>query len=109
MNFNQAKKLAQYHKFTKSELYDMLVEALETYNDDYWIKPNNCNPMFDNGHYFNQCRKWIGYKKEVNDNQHSVEIIVIRILQGFGKFSKVKLPKKIKPNVKLEFSEKPIL
>lgn len=109
MNKNHAKKLARYHKFTKIELYEMLVDALDTFNDDYWKKPNKVNPIFDNGYYFNQCRKWIGYEKGVNDNDLSPELVVVRVLEGFGRFSKIQLPKTKKPEIKIQVSEKPQL
>ncbi len=109
MNKNHAIKLARYHKFTKIELYKMLVEALDTFQDDYWTKPNKVNQIFDNGYYFNQCRKWIDYEKGINDNDLNAEPIVVRVLEGFGKFSKVQLPKKKKPDIKIQVSEKPQL
>lgn len=105
----KARKLAQYHKFTKIELYQMLVEALDTYDDKFWEKPNNVNKIFDNGYYFNQCRKWIDYKEGVNDNEHCSEIVTVRVLQTFGNFSKVQLPKKIKPKIEVKVSQKPEL
>ena len=109
MHKNQAVKLARYHKFTKIELYEILVEALDTLQNDYWKKPNKVNPIFDNGYYFNQCRKWIGYEKGVNDNELNSEIVVVRVLEGFGRFSKVQLPEKKKPEIKIQVSEKPQL
>lgn len=109
MNKNQARKLARYHKFTKKELYDMLVEALDTYYTDYWKKPNKINPIFNNGYYFNQCRKWIGYEIGVNDNELNSEIVVVRVLEGFGKFRKIKIPNRRKPVIKIQVSENPIL
>lgn len=105
----KARKLAQYHKFTKIELYEMLVEALDTFSDDHWKKPNPVNRIFDNGYYFNQCRKWIDYKKGVNDNELCSEIVTVKVLQSFGKFSKTQLPKKVKPNIEIKVSEKPQL
>ncbi len=109
MHINTARKLEKYHKFTKIELYDMLVEALDTHNESYWKEANHLNGIFDNGAYFNLCRNWIGYKKGENDNDYSSEVIVIRVLQGFGKFSKIQLPKKKKQHVKIMKSEKPTL
>lgn len=105
MNRNQAKALAQYHKFTKRELYEMLVEALDTYLEEYWKKPNKVNPIFDNGYYFNRCREWIGGK----DDSYCSEIVTIRVLEGFGNFSKIQLPKKKKVVVPIQASEKPEL
>ena len=109
MNRKHARKLARYHKFTKVELYNMLVEALDTFTDDYWKKPCKANPIFDNGSYFNQCRKWIGYEKGVNGNQSNSDLVVVRVLEGFGRFSKVQMPKKVKPKVSIRLSEKPML
>jgi hypothetical protein len=105
----KAHKLARYHKFTKIELYEMLVEALDTFQDDYWKKQNKVNRIFDNGYYFNQCRKWIDYQKGVNDNEGCSEIVVVRVLQCFGKFSKTQLPEKVKPDIEIQVSEKPQL
>ena len=109
MNTFQARKLAQYHIFTKRELFDILHEAYETYTDDYWKKPNSVNAIFDNGYYFNQCIKWVGYKEGVNDDSVCLEIVTVRVLQVFGKFSKVQLPKKVKPEIKIIVSQPPSL
>ena len=87
----------------------MLVEALETFNDEYWEKPNKVNKIFDNGYYFNRCREWLGYEKGVNDDDLSSEIVVVRILEGFGKFSKIQIPKKKKVKIEIQVSEKPKL
>ena len=106
MQKHKARKLAQYHKFTKIELYEMLVEALATFSNKHWEKPHPANAIFDNGYYFNQCRKWIDYQKGINDNEGCSEIVVVRVLQSFGKFSKVQLPKKIKPKIEIKVSEK---
>ncbi len=106
---HKARKLAHYHKFTKIELYEILVEALATFSDEHWKKPNSVNVIFDNGYYFNQCRKWVDYQKGINDNEGCSEIVVVRVLQSFGKFSKIQLPKKIKPNIEIKVSEKPQL
>jgi hypothetical protein len=109
MNRNTAKKLARYHSFTKIELYNMLVEALDTFSDDYWTKPNKVNHIFDNGYYFNQCVKWVGYEQGKNDNAFNEEIVVVRVLEVFGKFSVFQIPKKVKPEIKIQVSEKPHL
>jgi len=109
MQTYKARKLAQYHKFTKIELYEILVEALATHNDAYWKKANNVNKLFDNGYYFNQCRKWIDYKKGENDNEECGQIVVIRVLQTFSKFSKTQLPQKVKVITGVKVSEKPHL
>jgi hypothetical protein len=109
MNKNQAKKLAQYHQFTKIELFDILKDALNFYSDNYWKKPNKVNPIFDNGSYFNSCRNWIKYRIGENDNEIEIEPVVIRVLEGFGKFSKVQLSSKKKFKVEVKHSEKPQL
>ena len=109
MNRTQAKRLANYHKFTKRELHRILAEALDAYHEEYWKRPNKVNPIFDNGYYFNRCREWINYKKGVNDDKYCPEIIVVRILEVFGNFSKVQLPKKKKIIVPIQVSEKPML
>jgi hypothetical protein len=92
MTFEDAKKLAQYHSYNKIELYEILKDALEKNPASYWSKPSMIYQLMDNGYYFNQCRKWISYDPGVNDNAIIAEIIVIRILQGFGEYSKVQLP-----------------
>lgn len=109
MQIYKARKLAQQHKFTKLELYNILVEALATLNNNFWKKPNGVNKIFNNGYYFNQCRKWIRYEKGVNDNEYCSEIVVIRVLQTFGKFSKIQLQQKKKNKIKIIVSEKPKL
>ena len=109
MNFNTAKKLAKYHQFTKIELYNMMFEALETYPDNYWQKPYTPNPLMDLGHFFNDCVKFLSYKKGENDNEISKEIFTVRILQCAGEFSKIKIPKKEKYNPKIVMSRKPML
>jgi len=105
----RAWKLAQYHKFTKIELYEMLVEALATFSDEHWKMANHVNKIFDNGYYFNQCRKWVDYQKGVNDDEVCSEIVTVRVLQSFGKFAKTQLPKKVKSNIEIKVSEKPQL
>jgi hypothetical protein len=109
MNKNSAIKLARYHKFTKFELYNMLVEALDSESDEYWTKANHVNRIFDNGYYFNWCKKLIGYNEHTNKEALEQEPIVVRVLEGFGKYSKVQIPKKIKPDIKIQGSEKPTL
>ena len=109
MNKNAAIKLARYHKFTRIELYEILVEALNTFNDEYWKKPNKVNPIFDNGAYFNLCIKWVGYEEGVNDSDISAEPVAVRVIENFGKFSKIQLPKKKKAEIKIKCSEKPQL
>ena len=109
MTQSKARQLAKYHKFTKNELYEMLVEVLDTYNDEYWKKASSVNSIFDNGYYFNQCRKWLDYDITKDDNGFSSEIITVRILQSFGKFTKIQLPKKVKQVVEIQGSEKPTL
>lgn len=109
MNINQAKALARYHKFTKAELHQILAIALDALSDNHWKKPNSVNAIFDNGYYFNRCREWVGYKRGENDDESPREMIVVRVLQGFGKFSKVQIPKKLKTKVPIQASEKPTL
>lgn len=92
MTFEDAKKLAQYHSYSKIELYEILKDALEKTPTSYWTKASMINQWMDNGYHFNQCRQWISYDPGVNDNAIVAEIIVIRILQEFGEFSKVQLP-----------------
>ena len=112
MTIYQARKLAEYHTFTKGELYQILKDALEQSPEDYWTKPNNINALFDNGYHFNTCRDWIGYREGINDDDEVLEIFVIRILQTFGKYSKVQLPKKKKrvhTRADVNMSQKPML
>jgi len=92
MTFENAKKLAQYHSYTKIELYEILKDALDKLPESHWPMASSINPLFDNGCYFNKCRKWIGYDPGVNDNTFVAEIVVIRILEVFGEFSEVQLP-----------------
>lgn len=108
MNKWQARKLAQYHKFTKKELHDILKEAIDKLPVDYWAKANKVNKIFDNGYYFNQCVKWVDYE-EHNTNDNCVEPVVVRVLECFGKFSKIQIPKKEKIDIKIQVSEKPKL
>jgi len=96
MNINQSKNLARYHKYTRLELYEILKEALEKEKPEYWNKPNGVNTLFTNGWYFNWCVKLIKYQKGINDNSTPDEIIVARVLQTFGKYSKHQIPKKKK-------------
>jgi len=109
MGRNGAKALAKYHKFTIFELYNMLVEALDTYHDNYWGRANPVNRGMDNGYYFNFCRRILDYREGENDNDYPTEIVTVRVLQGFGEFSKVQIPKKQKPEIKIFGSEKPTL
>lgn len=109
MTQSKAIKLARYHRFTKKELYEMLVEALDTFTEEYWKLPNSVNHIFDNGYYFNQSRKWVDYQKGINDNEYCREILTVRILQEYGKFSKVQIPIQSKQETKVMVSEKPTL
>ena len=108
MNKNSAIKLARYHKFQKSELNEMMVEALNTESEDYWKQPNHVNRIFDNGAYFNLCRKWLDYTEQSKED-YPVEVVVVRILEGFGEYAKVRIPKKKKIDVEIKCSEKPKL
>lgn len=87
----------------------MLVEALDTFNESHWRKPNPANRIFDNGAYFNLCKKWVDYKKGINDNERCSEMVSFRILHGFGQFSKIQIPKNNKSNPEIKRSEKPTL
>lgn len=93
MNTYTAKRLSEYHLFTKKELHQILKDAFENLPSSYWQKPSS-NPLFDMGSYFNNCKKWIDYKEGVNDNQKCSQPVVVRILEKFSKFSKVQLPPK---------------
>lgn len=94
MNYN-AKRLSEYHSFTKKELYQILKDAFEKLPETYWQKPSS-NPLFDMGTYFNNCVKWVNYKEGENDNDKCAQVIVIRVLEKFSKFSNVQLPDKPK-------------
>ena len=109
MNFTQAKKLAQYHSFTKKELFEILKEALSKMPKSFWSKPYISNGIMDNGYAFNDRVKWLDYKEGVNDNDYCHEIIVIRILEMFGKFSNVQLPKKTTKKIDIKMSSQPVL
>jgi hypothetical protein len=110
MNSTAARKLAKYATFTTLTLYEMLVEALASQPDEYWLKPNSVNELFDNGAFFNRCRIWLGYVKGVNDNKIPPHAVVVKVLECAGEFSKVQLPKR-KPRVPQEIicTEKPTL
>lgn len=109
MHINKAKQLANYHNFTKLELYTILVDALNELDVSYWSKPNQVNKMFDNGYYFNRCRDWLGYEHGINDNDSPKVLVTVRILTGFGKFSKTQVPIKKRGKIELKVSEKPTL
>jgi hypothetical protein len=109
MNTHKARKLSQYHKFTKKELFDILEEALASHKDEYWESPNKTNKIFDNGAYFNLCVKWVGYKKGENDDELCSTMVAFRVLDGFGEFSKTQIPEKEKPVIQIQKSEKPSL
>lgn len=93
MNTYQAKRLSEYHSFTKKELHQILKDALGSLPETYWQKPSS-NPLFDMGSYFNNCVKWVDYKEGENDEQKCSQPVVIRVLEKFSKFSKVQLPVK---------------
>jgi hypothetical protein len=95
MNTYAAKRLSEYHKFTKLELIQILKDALEKQPASYWQKPSS-NPLFDMGSYFNNCLKWVDYKGTEDDKVIPNQVVVIRVLQKFSKYSKVQLPKKPK-------------
>ncbi len=95
MNTHTANKLSEYHSFTKKELHQILKDAHENLPQSFWQKPSS-NPLFDMGSYFNSCVKWVDYKEGENDNQKCSQPVVIRVLEKFSKFSKVKLPDKPK-------------
>ena len=111
MNKQAARKLARYYNFRKIELHEMMVKLLDMYPENYyyWQKPNYTNPIFDNGYFFNQCIKWLDYKKGINDNEVCKEMVTFRILQCAGKFSKIQIPKKKKYIPNNVASEKPTL
>lgn len=109
MNYNQAKKLAEYHKFTARELHEILKEALEKKPESYWSKPYTPNGIFDNGYAFNDRVMWLDYREGINDNKVPVAIVTIRILEMFGQYSKVQLPKPKKIIQEIKYSAKPKL
>ncbi len=103
------RKLAQHHKFTRLELHNILKDALENEPESYWGKPNFVNKGFTNGYFFNCCVKWLKYEKGINDDTFPEEIIVVRVLQGFKKYSKIKLPQKQKTVASYLHHENPSL
>lgn len=109
MNYNQAQKLAQYHKFTRRELFSILEKALDSHSDKYWEQPDTRNPLFSRGFYFNWVRDLIKYKKGINDETHPNELICIRVLERFGKHSNIQLPKKEKFVAEKLTHQKPVL
>ena|ERR1700741_5531984 len=111
MKRSEANKLAKYHKFTRKELYEILVEAFEKTPKDYWEKPSTDNPIFSNGWLFNLCKKIIGYEKDNPLANETVmpRVISFRVLRSFGKFSKIQLPKAQKPEIKMQKHEIPTL
>ena len=99
-----AKKLSEYHRFTRGELHQILVDAKESLPKSYWLKASS-NPIFDMGHYFNRCVEWVGLN-EYNSESFPAQIVTIRVLEKFSKFSKVQLPKNpAKPDV--QYREEP--
>ena len=111
MTETQARRLAEYHAFTKIELYEILKEALDTFHPPYWKKANPSNPIFDNGHYFNWLVKLVDYDPEASEYQaqsNVPEVIVVRVLERYGQFSKVQIPD-TKKKVEIKYSEEPKL
>lgn len=106
----QARRLAEYHAFTKIELYNILKEALDTKPPGFWKKPSS-NPIFDMGHNFNWLVKLIDYDPEGTEHQAQskvLEVIVVRVLQKFGEYAKVQLPN-TKKEILIQYSEEPKL
>lgn len=85
--------MAELYKYTRKELYDILKDALEKLPKSYWKKPSP-NSSFDMGFYFNMCIDFISYKEGVNDDEIVSDVITIRILDKFSKFSKFQLQDK---------------
>ena len=107
MNIQIAKKLVKQHSFTRIELREMMVEALDTYPDSFWRKPYKPNPFMDIGYFYNDCVEFLDFKKGINEKEVPKDIVTIRILQCVGEFSKVQLPKKEKHNVEITMSATP--
>ena len=109
MNRADARAVSESNKFTRQELYDMLVKALETMPDSFWTKPSP-NKSFDNGFYFNLVLSWVNYTEETKDDEMS-NITSFRVLHRFGEMSPrypFGLIKKVKTTTILH-SEKPSL
>jgi len=63
------------------------------------------------GSYFNSCIKWVGYDPESSDDGSNgvPEVVAVRVLEKFGKYSKVQIPTKKKSTTEIKFSEVPSL
>ncbi len=89
----KSKTMVELHSYSRKELYDILKDALENLPKSYWKKPSP-NSSFDMGFYFNMCRDFIAYKEGINDDEIVSDVIAIRILDKFSKFSKFQLQDK---------------
>lgn len=105
---NTASKLSLHHKFTKGELYDILLEAFSTFKDKYWESAYSGNPLMDMGAYFNMCVRVVAYKDSAR-NVIVSPLVAVRVLVKFSEFSKVQLPVKKKVKISITISEKPCL
>lgn len=85
MNRSDARNVSESNEFTRQELYDMLVKALETMPKSFWTKPSP-NKSFDNGFYFNMVLSWVNYTEETKDDKMSA-ITSFRVLHRFGEMS----------------------
>lgn len=93
MNKSQAKKISKTHTFTRLDIYNILEAALKDLPAEYWTKPNKVNAICDNGYYFNMCKDWI-FRDGVPNDTICGGLVVFRVLQVFGKYSKIQLSKK---------------
>ena len=100
--------MAELYKYTRKELYDILKDALEQLPESYWKKPSS-NALFDMGYYFNLCVLWIDYKEGINDDEIVSDVITIRILEKFSKFSKFQVQDKKYKKPPIRYSQDPTL
>lgn len=108
MTRQEARNISEKHKFTKEDLEEILQKAYSTLNPEFWEKPNKVNPIFNNGAYFNSCVLWVS---EMDDKCEKVSsIVAFRVLEVFGRFSKIQPYKKKKPKpTKIQIHQKPSL
>jgi len=85
MNRRDARLVSENNDFTRGELQDMLVKALEVMPKSFWKKPSP-NKSFDNGFYFNLVLSWVNYTEETKDDKMS-SITSFRVLHKFGEMS----------------------
>lgn len=109
MTRNEAKNISLIYKFTRRELYDILVRAYNELPDNFWTKRNACNKSMDNGFYFNFCLRLLNFKEGENEDETMDNMVAYRILHIFGDFSEIQPVKKGKVLPPITMSQKPKL